>query len=32
MGEPAGHVLRDERCGHGSIVAPPRHDRACVQV
>ena len=23
MGEPAGHVLRDEGCGHGSMFSPP---------
>ncbi|MDT7586674.1 MAG: hypothetical protein QOE32_4224, partial [Pseudonocardiales bacterium] len=32
MGESAGHVLRDERCGHGPIVAPPRRDETRVQV
>jgi hypothetical protein len=32
MGESAGHVLRDERCGHGPIVAPPRRDKTRAQV
>ena len=32
MGESAGHVLRDERCGHGFIVALPHRDVPRVQL